>query len=258
MPVKKPAPPPQVMDITHPKNVRPSTNSRPVLVTNRPMIAEDPMIAQAAREVVDKNYDQPAGAPSAPLIPAGEPVVNRQAKTITPINASHADEVSANAAEPVSEPAGTTDGVAPVQLEEIDQKAATEDLVQEAEKLDSADFDASEKAPEPKVAKQAPELQIVETPSEPPASDLVIDGEDTETDGNTHPDTPEEKQSHDLEALVAKGTYFVPINQVGKRRSRIMLTVIVFVLLALIALDILLDMGIINIPGLPHTTYFAF
>lgn len=246
--------PPRVMDVTHPKNVRPSSNSRPVLVTNRPMIAEDPMIAQVAREAAEKGSELPAGAPSAPLVPSEEATVSRQAKLVKPISVSHADDVEVKPEEPIAD----TDTVAEVEDIETtyasdakEPEAPSDSTAAPAEAVNDAATEQTYPAQRPAAAMHAANM-----PGEGAA--MSIDGDDGDEDSEPRPETPEEKLSHDFEAHVAKGTYFVPINQAGKRRGRIVMSIVVIVLLGLIMVNLLLDMGIIDIPGLPHTTFFSF
>ncbi len=246
--------PPRVMDITHPKDVRPTSTSKPVLITNRPMIAEDPMITQAAREAAEKGAELPAGAPTAPVIPPDEPTVNRQAKTVKPISVSHDDEATTKPAEPTAELEATPEPDAAITIEPP-AKTTKED--EPAETTAIAEEAPTDAAPEPATPDPKEELQVAETPSETAITGLDVDDADTDEDDETRPETPEEKHTHDLEAHVAKGTYFVPINQVGKRRSRIIITIIIFVILGLLTLNLLLDMGILDIPGIPHTNYFS-
>ncbi len=253
MPDKSSAPP-LVMDITHPRDVRPSSTSKPVIVTNRPMIAEDPMISQAAREAVDKDFDQPSGAPSAPLVPPDESTVDRRAKTIKPIAFSHDQETVAELDSPSFEPeiALETDITSE---DELSKPEVAEEVPMEPTK--TPDSPAAGGSLQPVPAEHAPALQVADRPVEGTIAGLTVDEPDTDEDGESRPETPEEKHSHDLEAHVTKGTYFVPINQVGKRRSRIVLTIIFCVILVLITFDLLLDMGILKLSGVPHTTFFS-
>lgn len=246
--------PPRVMDITHPKDVRPSSTSKPVIVTNRPMIAEDPMIAQAAREAAEKGAELPAGAPSAPLVPPDEPTVNRQAKTVKPISVSQDQDKEVQANTPTPKPETTESIDTSSETDKPASEAAEAEPVQSTETTERTTPEASS---EPATAEHAPAPQAADTTGESTIAGLSVDDSETDEDGEPRPETPEEKRSHDLESHVAKGTYFVPINQVGKRRSRMVLTAVLIVVLALITLDLLLDMGIINISGVPHTTFFS-
>ena len=69
--------------------------------------------------------------------------------------------------------------------------------------------------------------------------------------------TDEEKRTDDIELIIAKGTYVLPINQSGKRKERIIIGTLLIVLLLALMLDVLLDIGVVSLPWLPHTTFFS-
>ncbi len=68
--------------------------------------------------------------------------------------------------------------------------------------------------------------------------------------------TAEQIRQDELEDLVQKGTYAVPINQVARKRAVVLLTVFLVLILLAALVDLLLDMGLLTISGVPHTNFF--
>jgi hypothetical protein len=65
-------------------------------------------------------------------------------------------------------------------------------------------------------------------------------------------------RDQELEQLVASGKYFVPINAVQRKRSRLyaMLFFLLALVLAAALLDVVLDMGLVQL-AVPHTHFFS-
>ena len=346
---------PKVMDISHPSKTQATPTSKPVIITNRPMIAADPMIAKAAEAALAGRV-KPMANPSSEAEntfqsgddrPATAPIITHQAKVIMPLSLQTEEtkeEAEAKPKEDVEriEPV-ENDPMAVAEPEEAiadpgDVDATTESEVgSEADGADSKEplpnisIGAEKKSPrEPtieiftkedlqksnsvavKVTKKTGVIQPlaeeagndgldkeVETvtqeqplatkesskvknrgmhggrkSAEPRSEDAqttdpvimperTLPGDDTldsQLDADSQEDkqkTAEQKRSEDLEAIIAKGTYAVPINQVGKRRERILIGVLVIILLLAAMLNVLLDLGVVSVPWLPHTTFFA-
>ncbi len=68
----------------------------------------------------------------------------------------------------------------------------------------------------------------------------------------------DQKQQQELEELIAKERYFVPLNAVEKRRSRVLssLGLLLVLLLAVVLVALMMDAGFIAIPGLKPVTNF--
>ncbi|MBL8122006.1 hypothetical protein JNM87_04640, partial [Candidatus Saccharibacteria bacterium] len=64
---------------------------------------------------------------------------------------------------------------------------------------------------------------------------------------------PLSAQEADIERHIAAGTYAVPIDTVRRRRRTIVLITLAFLILAVVSLNILLDLDILTIPSFPHT-----
>ncbi len=215
---KKPA---KAVDIIQAGEAMPSPTSRPVLVTSRPIITADPMLSAEKRSQVVEG-ERASGDPAGSVVPVGETAVSRQAKTLTPLS-----------------PKNTT----------------AEPDVTEQESPGKGDGVGDEKDPPADANPRKPaQLHPVTTDEPAPDNDTT---ETTNADSDKAEEPPEEAVASDreleLERMIAAGTYFVPIGQA--KRRRILLTVIVgTILLAVIALNLLLDMNILTL-NLPHTNF---
>lgn len=79
MATKKLAATPKIIDVSSPGQTAPSASSRPVVVTNRPILATDPMMAAQTAEAET---------------PATAPAVTRQTKVITPLKGATEKETA--------------------------------------------------------------------------------------------------------------------------------------------------------------------
>lgn len=239
--------PSKVMDVTHPSNVRPSTTSRPVIVSNRPMIPEDPMINQAALSAID--IEKPAGAPKdaagVPLPSA--PEVDRKGKTIIPAVATNEKN------EPVApnEDKSSVDTPTPAQSvanadvqEPSEENSAPKDFVPALSPSEAIDAPEKEQSTHASDRENRPSFSGISG-----TTDLDEDEEESKTKSK------EDKRQEELETLIAAGTYHVPIGQVAKRRGRIVMGIILIILLLVVAVDLSLDMGLFTVAGLPHTNF---
>lgn len=262
MPAKMPEPA-KVMDVTHPKNVRPNATSRPVIVASRPMIAADPMIAQSAVDVLTKSgAEKSAGDPTELAERTPELVIDREAKTIVPEGSALPPEALSDVPPDAltGEQAMVTDiaGAPPVDTTTaktltsssivITEPAETNHAVEVARSSDAVKQPAQTDAVAPQEYRQ-PETNTFDSE----ADDIVGDTDDD----TAREKTAEQKQAENIEKLIASRLYAVPIGKAAKRRARIVLLIICTLLLTLIALDLLLDMGIFKLSGIPHTTFFS-
>lgn len=218
------------------------------------------MINQAALSAID--IEKPAGAPKEGAtsgIPSAPPV-DRKGKTIVPISdgvENNAVGVSENQGEPVSitsvvdatPDAQDGDKATPTVAKE---PAATEASSTPKQATKAKEADAKLKLNVPTPSFNAAPAKTSET------SSLRAIGDESQMDeGNLEAKekTAEEKRQEELEAMVAAGTYHVPIGQVTKRRSIVIFLVILVTVLLLVAADLALDMELVTISGLPHTNF---
>ncbi|PID98760.1 hypothetical protein CSA80_04835 [Candidatus Saccharibacteria bacterium] len=264
------------MDVTHPDDTPAASSSRPVIVTNRPLLTSDPMLGPD--EAKNADSERPSGAP--PVKPSealdGTSSLSREAKQL--------------------EPAEAASGTTSVEPQPKEKKAAKK--TSSAPMPETAPEKPEVKTPNAKTAKQAEPLKpvAVATPAkEPkrPAGGIEItpvkhdkdeaiaqkNDEDAESTGQSGaneaqadaesedeaPATEQEKAAEEdpeaahnvmIERHISAGTYFVPIGQVKRRRRLAAVLAIVAVLAVVIVLNMLLDMGVFTIPNLPHTNFF--
>ena len=232
--------PPKVMDIAHPSHVRASASSRPLIVTNRPMIAEDPMIAQVpntAAEAAQKTEPEASAPTSAPALSTHE-------KHIQP---PHTEELTVGA--------GSADAI------DTPHEPGTVDTSVDAS--DEHDNNLTEKD-------DTPEMKSSQNDSE--QGTIVLSSEDvSDTSSDVVEHSPllaaadEQKQieaadarEQRIEELIDKGTYAVPISGAhigggGKAAAVLIITII----LGAILLNLALDMGFVRLSHIPHTTFFS-
>lgn len=222
---RKPA---KVMDGVHAGATPPPSSSRPVIVTNRPILSSDPMLNT---DLIDVSQEKPSGEP---LTRADDtPDITRDAKSIVP-------------------------------LAEITDQAATEDLPEQSEQTEAGLEEAGViNSPQNENAQTEPlsEAKHVSDSDEPQVKPGALSARDDvktsdepgrqEQEGADE-DDPKVVREHEIERHIAAGTYFLPIGQTRRRRLAIAFIFVAVLFVALIALDILLDLDILTL-NLPHT-----
>ncbi len=235
---------PQIIDVTGPNQTAPSPTGRPVVVTNRPVLTNDPMMV-----------DQTA-APETGGLPTA-PVVSRQARTITPITPGE-DEPS-ESKETVPTPTDTDIKV----LEESDEKAdPVEDTVFPTKpempnnKTEEITVQPVSPNPEAKVAPEAAAIAEEESGPHTPPTDEETAAKKSASDQKQIEEDKVRQQ--ELEALIASGKYAVPINAVQRKRSRMTIAALTFVavILTVALFDAALDSNVVSLPSVPHTHFF--
>lgn len=193
--------PKKIVDVASPEQRTPSASSRPIILTNRPVMANDPMMV--ASEDTTKQ--------TAPTTSPEVPTPGHQEKIIAPLHteASEPDETV------------TEEPKAAAVEPSMDDKTAEEDA--------EPSEDVQQKSEISIAAKAEAEQEAAE------------------------------KRQAELEALIEKGTYAVPINAVKRKRSRQVTAalIVVCLLLVVVAADVALDSGLIKVSGVPHTHYFT-
>lgn len=252
----------KVMDVTHPSNVQPSTTSRPVIVTNRPMIPEDPMINKAALSAID--IEKPAGASADQVVPvvASAPEVPHQGKTVSPISVEIKESTPKAAKEPAMTPEDSP-RTNPGNGADIQNPAEEQSQTRHDPEGKSETQAASEPTDEQVLKNDAIKPKADAIPSfsaEPPKTEektsfAAINNETQldEGDQESKDKTAEEKRQEELEALIAAGTYHVPIGQVAKRRGRLAFVTVLIIVVLVVAFNFALDMELFTISGVPHT-----
>lgn len=209
----------KIIDVAEPDKISPDPSGRPVVVTNRPVLANDPMMVE-----------EKAG--QAPM-PTTAPVVTRQAKTISPIS----DGITATDPVTDTEPPATP---APSVKSSDEPETSVPELTETSHSYKAVTADAKEATPETGTIPTDEESALKKS-----AAEARLLGE-------------EEARRQELEALIAAGTYAVPINAVQRKKSRmvILLLCLLAVALAAVLFDVALDSHVISVPGVPHTHFF--
>ncbi len=212
--------PKRIMDISHPDEVQAETSSRPVIITNRPLITQDPMMSTAEANVPELTKEASAGTTGEE--PTTAPRLSRNIQPLEDTGTAQAAEAVAVDTIPAAETA-IPHQVAPAAVESETPADAT--------------------------AKTTVET----TDSAKPSDDKQVNPEAvkfSETDA---------KRSAELEEIIASGKYVVPINATQRKRTK-MITIelaILSLILALVLIDALLDVGMLSLSGIPHTHFFS-
>jgi|GEM_PF-586540 len=311
----------KVFDVNKPGKSAPSASSKPIIITNRPVLQDPMMVGDGSQEE--------SAQPSAPSLPSqrikiepihltsdNEPVDPAPAtpkpkpagKSIETLLADHqANKTEAKAPEPSPsesgiEPVKTTatpaENIAEPAPETPEQAEATvetkSEIKAEADKSTEASPDAapepssevaeppaaatdkSEAAEPPTISKSETEEEAASTTADEPEvgeADTSTkgneEGSDTATSPTSTPKSPLDKKgeaaleaatakrNEEIDELVESHKYYLPINQVEKRKNKryALLGALLIVLLGIAWADIALDAGIIHISGVKPLTH---
>lgn len=276
---------PKIMDVSHPGKTPPPSSGKPIIVTNRPLIKQDPMMAVAASEGLPEGRD-----PADIVSRVGKPI------RIEPLTQEEpqASPAPADSTAPPAEQSGaapTAPKVTKINIKPLDTTASPAPALEPAVPMESPA--PAETAAQPEVAKEpeapavppaavdaaadvpSPTASVSDTPApaaqEEPAPSVETSADGTET-------TPDDKQlapnkaledakkkeeeqkaarQAELEKVIESKQYFLPIRSAEARRGlRVALLLLLLVLvLALVWLDIALDAGIVHIGGLHSLTH---
>lgn len=220
---------PKVMDIVHSNKVQPSASSRPLIVSNRPYMAIDPMLNE------DSSATEVAGAPAL-------------------------DNTGLNEA---AEQETLHDSKAQESVVKVPTEEQTETSEAKSEVEDSQDAHVSSEIDEPKITLPVEPPEINEdkeaAPEISPTEEDVSEEDATEPQSAAHEQEPARSaRDEELERLIADGTYAVPINTLRRKRRKLLLVLVAAMLVALALADIVADMGIISVPSwLPYTNLLS-
>jgi len=225
----------KVTDVAKPGRTAPPATARPIIVTNRPVIQNDPMIVDAAK----KNDTEPTA-----------PLINRTARTIEPMTPTEA------------------------QVDKPNDEAVTPDVVPDLSSLSLKPNEADKTEPIPPVqplakpemttadaADLAPEEQKPPAEDEPPADkDVTEQSAEEVSAAEAEAQAAEEARRQALEKLAESGTFAVPINAVQRKRSRVFVAAmcVIALVLAVALADLILDANLVHAPSVvPHTHLFS-
>ncbi|MEO6760982.1 MAG: hypothetical protein ABI220_01225 [Candidatus Saccharimonadales bacterium] len=229
---KKPAPK-KIFDITHPRTSGPT--SRPSIISNRSTIKNDPMVVTTEGDL--------------DLIERPEPAEPKDPKPESKIRI----EPVVDSSESDSGPTATAESAEPTNKTPNNTEDESKKTVDKLSKTD----------------KEIPtETSTIPEPTEKPVTP-ASDG-DTKSDGDAGVPSPDAedrlkaesdaKQQAEWDKYIADHKFFVPVNEVARKRSvntSIWLTVLAIILAAALV-DMMLDTGLIAlIQKIPHTHFFG-
>jgi hypothetical protein len=251
--------PPKAMDI-HPIATAPTVaTGRPVIVGNKSM-AGDPMLSL--------NKPQPANSATAGANPSGDattaPVVGRHEKTISPLASNTGDESLSDENDAVAKSVEAMNTERPNDTEQTSENSVKASKTDASQTNDTRDEEDGKQAKADEIT--APIKPSIEpkdkSSSSSPIEDSIKDESENadvpSVEAETAPQekTAEQMREAQIETLIQKKTYVVPIDKTGRRRHNAVLVLLLTTILAVIVLNFLLDFGIVTIPGAPSTNIF--
>lgn len=129
---------------------------------------------------------------------------------------------------------------------------------EEAANEAKADAPASSPEPEKAPSDKAEESKSADSDAADSGDELSLAGDQTKTEKETAQLEAAAKKQAELDQLAESREYFLPINSVERRRSKLvtLLGVILIVALGLLLVNMMLDAGFIRIPGVRPLTHF--
>ncbi len=250
------------------------TGSRPIIVTNRPMVA-DPMVNKGKIPPKKETEEEKSSgdAPKATVETDKLAKNGRKGMVINPI--LEAEEPSP----PNEVDVKTTDDAEEVK-EAVEKAEEAVEAAIETEEPSTA-LEAGEKVIEPDVAQDSETEEPAEDKVKPDADEEAKTEESSPTEPEENSDadsgivdelakqaaSKKQQQQEDkvagverekLDELIAAKTYYVPTTRVAKRRVKnVLLTVIVLVLLVAVGVNFAADAGLIDIGMQPLTNIIA-
>jgi hypothetical protein len=256
---------PKIADVTADASVGATAGSRPVIVSNRPIMRDPMMVASTSPKTpVDEKTSgsstssdssstgEPGGAPllSAKLEP---PSVTK--KRLVPPSEKQADTEPAQKAADITgsdESNKTTTKIAVAGITAHDSIPESP-KVSEPTKDDSASSDTENSDKDSAVGDESNEGSDSNEATDTEEANKRLD------EANQLEDTREADEAAKVAKLVESKAYLLPINAVQRRRSQQMavLGLVVIILLAFAWLDLAADVGLVKAPYLPVTHFFS-
>lgn len=247
---------PKVFDVSKPGKQAASASSRPIIISNRP-IMQDPMVT------TDKDASDNVSVITTPEAVDSTPSPSSVKLKLQPLSDDEKQtiEVSANPATaadlPAEEQSKDTDADGVVDLLPATDPPETEKAEQIADES---------KDEQPAEADSGGPSEAAESPTESAVTPAAAQSESS-PDDSTELEAQQETATAELEAeakrqealdgLVDAKTYFLPINAIERRRSKLVgvLGLFLIVILGLLLLDVMLDAGFVHIPGVQPVTH---
>jgi hypothetical protein len=229
-------------DVAQPGTSAPSASSRPVIITNRPIL-KDPMVVDVDTEAKEADEaEAPAGAPT-----------RNSGKLAGTAPLLKSDKKTEKAADPAPEAQPEEDPDPAPEKVEVRTKTQAGSKTEPVPEANPPAEAAPEKTETEEIPEEQPEKQSTEVEedapetAEPGASAITEDEAKAQTE-------------HDvaIAKLIESKKYFLPINSVEKRRSKrfITLGILLSLLLIIAWVDIALDAGLVQFNGIKPLTHF--
>jgi hypothetical protein len=286
---------PKFFDVARPGKSAPASTTKPVLITNRPVL-QDPMMVthnsdQAADSAKSTSDEQATPAPQMSHKIKLQPLVinvDDASETVTPgapaLLPALQDEASETSEETKLEIISDTEKSATIEEVDVTETTKLEETPEapdasELKPIDTLETLEETTTPEERTKEpSAPETPptVTEAATETPApeeamSDLPLSGDTDDitapSDDSADPNLSEEAQKAEKlvkeqakaqEKIIADGTFYLPINAIEKRRTKhhIIAGIVLAVVLAIALFLVSWDAGFFSIPGLTAPTNF--
>jgi hypothetical protein len=261
--------PRKVIDITEPGKSEPSATSRAIIVTNRPMLQQDPMVIGTATSDVDSD-NTPAGKVQKP---ESELSSVQEGHSILPPSAPHLSEDSSEAdqsptveVDSIPKSDEPSDPQPPNEAAEKPEIKVSDAVTDKKVELKSAEIAAPSVEKEP-TEEPVAEAEPKDASSEPEEGDAksASGADDDQVAPNKVMDEATKKAAEEkaakeaeLEKLIESKKYFLPINAIQLRRNKLqsILLFSILIILVLALLDFSLDAGLLKINGVHSLTHF--
>lgn len=267
---KAPPKPRKVIDVTEPGKTAPPSSAKPIIVTNRPVLRQDPMMAPASTPAPDGlEADKPVSRVARPITiavpadieaPAPKPVPGIPPKPIVAplapqipsapmidgLRSLKPDAPATASVQPAKDPIPTPEPAAPT-LSEPKEPGAFPAPADTAKKDEAA-------TPTPAAASSAPE----ETDDAEPDDDKQLAPNKALEDAKKKEEERKAAIAAEQEKIIESKQYYLPVSaEAGRPSTRLALVLLLLVLLGVIVwLDVMLDAGIVRINGVHALTHF--
>jgi hypothetical protein len=248
----------RLFDVAKPGKSAPNTTSRPIIVGHAPMIKRDPMMREdpdpvekapgqvEENAVVVKSHEKKISPLSAPDEPA-----TGNAKDVDTAQVDIPETADAEASLNLNDAPASGEKEAP----RSDEKTSNTDSENAPDSAPDTKNDVPAETPPPQETKTE---ETIAAPPEDPNNKAAVDSLVNEVSAKQ----ADKKEKQDLEArtaeieeIIEKKEYFVPIGQVSRRRSNqlVVITLMLILVFATVGLNLAVDAGVIDIGLNPLT-----
>lgn len=244
----------KLIDVTEPGKSEPSATSRPIIVTNRPILQQDPMVVSDDTLKADE-----LKSPSDVSIKIEPPKSKLETTSLKPPSLSDKEKNNPLSSEKESDnhqaEAKDTDNSLEAKdslsVETIGKPAKLDEPTEETDNLTESNDQTSTASSD--LATKDSDAEKKTTPSKETTvpKDVIAEAKQKEAAAKA-------AKQLELDKLIASKKYFLPINSVAHRKGnrRLVIILIGVVLLALVWVDLMLDAGIVKIQGIHALTNF--